>query len=312
MRRIFKLFFVLLVLSLLVEERGHAGKADRVAFLSTKGEIQRLAVERIRSGGAFYERVIVAAEGRLRALHENFETNGATPPTGLAGDLGELRGACQKMQRLVAVGRQPGPDAEARRLVERQWGIYRREMDALTREVNVKKRDGVSESQLYWETLRTFKEIREQTSTNLLYNTPPEERGLDEAFLQDEVLLLKACETLPKKTRGRDLRVVAPQEHVISAHPDVQAFYRSLDLVPDARPLRSGGFTVPPGSRTVTLREDGVRLVFRPKRGKGIAYTGQTEVVIHYGYLAVAPDTAYYFENTESEPLELEFVGIKP
>jgi hypothetical protein len=61
MRRIFKLFFVLLVLSLLVEERGHAGKADRVAFLSTKGEIQRLAVERIRSGGAFYERVIVAA-----------------------------------------------------------------------------------------------------------------------------------------------------------------------------------------------------------------------------------------------------------
>jgi len=304
--------FLLLGLLLFFGGMVHAGGADRAAFLSSKEEIHQLAVERIRSVASDYERVIVAAEGRLRSLHENYAVKGATPPTNLENDLGSLRGACQKMQRLVALGRAPDPDDDARERVARQWTLYREQIKALVRGVNDKKREGVVESQLYWETLRTFKDLCGQTETRLLFNTPPGERGLKEAFLRDEVVLLKACETTPKKTRGRDLSVVAPQEHAGTGKPDVQVFYRSLDLVPSSPPLRSGSFSIPPGSRTVTLREDGARLVFRPKRGKGIAYTGQTEAALHYGYLAIPPDTAYYFENTGTEPLELEYVGLKP
>jgi mannose-6-phosphate isomerase-like protein (cupin superfamily) len=135
---------------------------------------------------------------------------------------------------------------------------------------------------------------------------------LDEAFLRDESALLKACELSPKKTRGTSVRVVVPQEHGLKVDPDVQTFYRSLDLVPDAQPIRSGGFVVPVGARTVTLRESKIKMVFRPRRGKGVAYLGQSESELQYGYVAVPPDTAYYFENTGSEPLELEYVGLKP
>lgn len=305
MRGIFFLTFLLLTSVL------HAARLDRAAFFKTKEEIQRLAVERIRSVGSDYERVLVAAENRTRALHESYQVDGGTPPTRVDGDVGELRSACLKTLRVVTAGRPPPPDAIAQQIIDRKWTLYRAEIDALSRQILEKKGEG-PESRIYWETLGTFKELKEQIRLNILFNTPPGERGLEEALSRDESTLLKACEISPKKTRGQNVRLVTPHEFAGTAKPDIQAFYRSLDMIPNARPLRSGSITVPPGSRTVTLREDKSRLVFRPKKGKGVAYVGQTETEFNYDYLAVPPDTAYYFENTGSDPLELEFVGIKP
>ncbi len=289
----------------------HAGRPDRAAFLTAKEEIQRLAVERIRSVGSDYERVIVAAENRTRALHESYQVQGGTPPTRLDGDVGELRTACLKTLKLVTAGRPPAPDPVAHQIIDRKWALYRAEIDALARSI-LEKRGEAPESRVYWETLGTFKELREQIRTNILFNTPPGERGLEDALSRDESTLLMACEITPKKTRGENVRVVTPHEFAETAKPDIQAFYRSLDMIPNASPLRSGLITVPTGSRTVTLREDKSRMVFRPKKGKGIAYVGQTVTELNYDYLAVPPDTAYYFENTGPEPLELEFVGLKP
>lgn len=290
----------------------YAGRPDRASFLSTKEEIQRLSLERIRSAGSDHGRVLVTAENRLRALHENYRVTGGTPPTHLEGDLGDIRGSCLKMLRLVTAGRPPAPDPVARQIVEKKWGVYRAEIDGLLRAVSDKKSEAAPESRIYWETRHTFKELKEQISEALLFNTPPGEPGLEEALSRDEATLLMACETTIKKTRGKNVRVAAPHEFESPGKPDIQAFYRSLDLIPDARPLRTGSLTVPPGSRTVTMREDKSRMVFRPKKGSGLAYLGQTEAELRYDYVAVPPDTPYYFENTGAGPLELEYVGIKP
>lgn len=299
---------------------------DRGSFVSEKEDVRRLAVERIRSAPVDYEKVMVAAEKRVRVLHEEFSSGGEVNSSALEEDLRRLRGACQKMQRTATLGKVPAEDPEARALVEKKWVRYQSETrllrdqvlekTATPREVKGGERPGgegpPSESRVYWETIGAFIELRERTILDLLYNTPPGERGLNEALLRDEVALLKACEITPKKTRGVSVRVVVPQEHSLKADPDVQTFYRSLDLVPDAQPIRSGGFLVPVGARTVTLRENKAKMVFRPRRGKGVAYLGQSETEIQYGYVAVPPDTAYYFENIGSEPLELEYVGLKP
>ncbi len=319
---------------------------DRKTFDSQKENIQRLAVERIRSAPMDYEKVMVAAEKRVRALHEEVGSNKGAVSSALDEDLRRLRGACQKMQRNAIVGKGPTEDPAARALIEQIWARYRVEIKLLRDQVAEKSKlsqgkpfppeverdvrpmdqrpwdegprdegprdERSGESRIYWETLGTFKKLRSEVVLDLIYNTPPHERSLEEALFRDEVALLKACEITPKKTRGESVRVVVPQEHGLKADPDVQTFYRSLDLVPDARPLRSGGFTVPAGARTVTLREDKAKMVFRPRRGKGVAYVGQSETEIQYGYIAIPPDTAYYFENIGSEPLDLEYVGIKP
>lgn len=300
---------------------------DRKTFDSQKENIQRLAVERIRSAPMDYEKVMVAAEKRVRGLHAELNSGGKVDSSALEEDLRQLRGACQKMQRNAAVRKVPAEDPAARALIEQIWARYQAEVKILREHVteNTKlskeKRSSTNiegderplqESRVYWETTGAFKELRMRTTMELLYNVPARERSLDEAFLRDESALLKACEVSPKKTRGTSVRVVVPQEHGLKADPDVQTFYRSLDLVPDAQPIRSGGFVVPVGARTVTLRESKIKMVFRPRRGKGVAYLGQSESELQYGYVAVPPDTAYYFENTGSEPLELEYVGLKP
>lgn len=299
-------------LIVLVSIAAHAGPPDGGISVTAKEEIRRLAVERIRSAGSDYERVIVAAENRTRALYDNRNDAGNTPSPRLDEDLRDLRSACQKMQRLVTASHPPDSDPIARQIIDEKWTLYREKIDTLSRQILEKKRERAPESRIYWETLHAFKDLKEQTATDLLFNTPQGESGLEEAMSRDESTLLLACETTAKKTRGKNVRVVAPHEFAGTAKPDIQAFYRSLDLVPDARPLRTGSFTIPPGSRTVTMREDKSRMVFRPKKGQGIAYVGQTETEFNYDYLAVPPDTACYFENTGSEPLELEFVGIKP
>jgi mannose-6-phosphate isomerase-like protein (cupin superfamily) len=342
---------------------------DRGTFVSEKGNIQRLAVERIRSAPMDFEKVMVGAEKRLRGLHAELHSGGKVDSAALEEDLRQLRGACQKMQRNAAVRKTPPEDPAARALIEKIWARYQTEVKILRENVKEKANTQVphpplrgtfpqegkenkgfpsplgrgqgegpdqlpektklsqekrssrniegderppQESRVYWETTGAFKEVRMRTTMDLLYNVPARERSLDEAFLRDESALLKACEITPKKTRGVSVRVVVPQEHSLKADPDVQTFYRSLDLVPDAQPIRSGGFLVPVGARTVTLRENKAKMVFRPRRGKGVAYLGQSETEIQYGYVAVPPDTAYYFENIGSEPLELEFVGLKP
>jgi hypothetical protein len=303
---------VSLSLLLLLSLSAHAARPDRSAFLSAKEDIRRLAVERIRSAWSDYERVLVAAENRIRVLHETYQADGGTPPTGMEADLGELRSACQKTQKLMAAGRPPASDPQAQRIIEREWILYRSEIDGVLRQISEKKSERLSESRIYWETLRTFKELQERLAAAILFNTPPGEFSLEDTLSRDEGTLLLACETTPRKTHGTDVRVVAPHEFEGNAKPEIQAFYRSLDQVPDARPLRTGSFIVPPGTRTVTMRDDKARMVFRPKNGKGIAYVGQTESEFKYSYLAVPPDTAYYFENTGPDPLELEFVGVKP
>jgi mannose-6-phosphate isomerase-like protein (cupin superfamily) len=46
--------------------------------------------------------------------------------------------------------------------------------------------------------------------------------------------------------------------------------------------------------------------------GRGMAYIGSSEKDITHGYFAVPPDTAYYIENTENRPLELDYVALRP
>jgi mannose-6-phosphate isomerase-like protein (cupin superfamily) len=89
-------------------------------------------------------------------------------------------------------------------------------------------------------------------------------------------------------------------------------FYHEVDSLPEARPLTKGAWTVPVGARTVTERRAGVRLVVRPAAGQGLAYIGSETVDFQYGYLVIPAETAYYFENTGTTPLDIEFVGIKP
>jgi hypothetical protein len=198
-----------LAVILFLSVMAHAARPDRNAFLATKEDIRCLAEERIRVAGADYERVVVAGENRIRALHETFRVEGGTPPTRLDGDLGELRGACQKMQKRVAAGRPLAADDRARQIIDRHWSLYRSEIDSLERQIVEKERERArAESQIYWETLRAFNQLKEKVRTDLLFNTPPGERGLEDALNRDEGFLLLACETTPKKTRGKDLRVI--------------------------------------------------------------------------------------------------------
>jgi hypothetical protein len=288
-----------------------AGRPDAKAFLQEKDEIRLLAAEELRDAVDYNPRTLFSAESRLRALHEEFQVAGGTPPTRLDGDLAELRGACQRAQRLAAT-KPPPPNPAAQEIIARHWERYRADFDGLRTRLEQDKSAGRAESQIYWDGRRSFDALKESVSQRLLFNAPPKETSLAAAFFRDEETLLMACEIPPKKTRGKTVPVFLPRDHATATPIDVQAFYRSLDKVPEARALRVGAFTVPPGTRTVTLRDGTAQLVFRPVAGNGMAYLGQSEQEIHYGYLAIPPDTAYYFENIGTKPLEIEYVGIKP
>jgi hypothetical protein len=85
---------------------------------------------------------------------------------------------------------------------------------------------------------------------------------------------LKACERTPRRTRRANARVIVPAQYAFASEINVQAFYRFLDKVTQTHAKKSGAFAVPVGARTVTQRENGLRLVVRPVRGNGVAYIG--------------------------------------
>lgn len=111
---------------------------DRGSFVSEKEDVRRLAVERIRSAPMDYEKVMVAAEKRVRILHEEFGSGGEVNSSALEEDLRLLRGACQKMQRTATVGKAPVEDPEARTLVEKKWVRYQAEIRLLRDQVSEK------------------------------------------------------------------------------------------------------------------------------------------------------------------------------
>ena len=177
--------------------------------------------------------------------------------------------------------------------------------------IDTQARANTPESQIYWRALSDFDRLRRDVERALLFNTPPEGTNLTKALEDQEAALLKACERTPRRTRRANARVIVPAQHAFPASINVQAFYRFLDKVSQTPAKKSGAFAVPPGARTVTQRENGLRMVVRPVRGNGIAYIGTTEQDLGYDYLTFPPDTAYYFENTGATPLEIEYVGLE-
>lgn len=300
----------LLLIPLLATPALGAGRMSLKEFNEGREEIRLLTLERVRTVPED-SRAIVTGESRLRELFEEYQVRGGTPPVRLSADTSALRGESQKLIRLRAAGRTPPADPAVAALVENRWNLYLAQLDALKETAAADQRAGKSESSVYWAALRAFDRLLEQTDKKLLHNTPPGERSLTDAFARDRTDLLMALESGPKKTRG-PVKVVAPEIHAPSMTMDISAFYHAVDSLPEARPLTKGAWTVPVGARTVTERRAGVRLVVRPAAGQGLAYIGSETVDFQYGYLVIPAETAYYFENTGTTPLDIEFVGIKP
>ncbi len=282
---------------------------DKV-FLAKKQEILLLAMERTRAAHHDYQRTLKTGENRIRDLHENYKLAGSTPPTALDGDVQELSMATQKVRLRRSRGRDVPPDPAAQRLIELYWEEYKREYEALAREVPLQREAGVSDGQLYWTVMKKFADLRARTQQKLVHNAPPGQFSLDEALLKNEWGLLKSLERLPVRTRGRVACVVAPGEHAREVNVDIAPFYHSQGLLPTQSPQAVGAFTVPAGCRTVTQRESGRKVIFRVSRGKGVAYIGSADKEISYGYLLVPPDVPYYIENVTESPLDLEFVAL--
>lgn len=304
MRRLLFSFFVL--------SAGLArAKPDPRAFMAEREEIRLLAVERARQAPHEYQRALAAAENRLQALHEAYQVDGGTPPVRLDGDLVELRGRCRDVQRRRSMGRPVDIDPAAATALDRRWKIQGNAFDALRERLEEWARAQTPESQIYWRALSEFDRWRKETERTLLFNTPPGEAGLTKALEDREAILLIACERGPRRTRRPNPKVVVPSQHAFPSQINVQAFYRFLDKVTQSPAKKSGAFAVPVGARTVTQRENGLRLVVRPLRGNGVAHIGSTEQDLGYDYLTFPADTAYYFENTGATPLEIEYVGLE-
>lgn len=286
-----------------------APRAD--AFLSERREIQLLAAERVRQSPTDYQRVLALAETRLQQLHVDFQVAGGTPPTRLNGDMGELRRECAETQRFRSSGRNRAPAPGVEDILSRRWNDHRTAFDLLLAGLDASIEQKRPESQLYWEYRRAFDSLRAQTERALLYNSPPKMPSLAKLFSVDETVLLKRLEISPRVTRQKAPSVMNPADLHRPAALNVQTFYRALDLVPQSPAVKSGAYALPPSARTVTLRETGLRLVVRPVHGRGVAYIGQTEQELGFDYIAIPPDTAYYFENTGTIPLEIEYVGLE-
>lgn len=302
-----RLLFSLLVFTAV----GARAKPDPRAYMAEREEIRLLAVERARQAPHDHQRALVAAENRLQALHEAFQLAGGTPPVRLEGDIAELRGRCRDVQRRRSIGRPVDPDPAAAGALDRRWKIQEGAFAALLERVEEWARAQTPESQIYWRALSEFDHWRKDTERAMLFNVPPGETVLTKALEDREALVLKACERGPRRTRRPNPRVVVPAQHAFPSQINVQAFYRFLDKVSQSPAKKSGAFAVPVGARTVTQRENGLRLVVRPLRGNGVAHIGSTEQELGYDYLTFPADTAYYFENTGTTPLEIEYVGLE-
>lgn len=300
----------LLLTLLLAAPAFGAGRMSLKEMNDGREEIRLLTLERIRAVPED-SRAIVTGESRLRELFEEYQVQGGTPPVRLSADTSYLRGESQKLIRLRSAGRTPPADPGVAAHIEKRWNLYLAQRDALKDAAAADQQAGKSESTVYWATLRAFDRLLENTDKKLLHNTPPGERSLTDAFARDRAAILMSLESGPKKTRV-PVKVVVPEIHAPSMTMDVSAFYHAVDSLPEARPLTKGAWTIPVRARTVTERRAGVRLVVRPAAGQGLAYIGSETVDFQYGYLVIPAETAYYFENTGTIPLDIEFVGIKP
>ncbi|MBP8004322.1 MAG: hypothetical protein KA044_04675 [Elusimicrobia bacterium] len=290
---------------------GLRAQRDPRAFHADREEIRVLAVERVRQAPNDYQRVLATAENRLSVLHENYQVAGGTPPTRLNGDIADLRGRCQDVWRRRSAGRPVDLEPAAAPAIERRWKSHQGAFDRLLEEIETLARDKTPESQIYWRALKGFERLGRETERALMFNTPPEGANLAKALEDQEAALLKACERTPRRTRRANARVIVPAQYAFASEINVQAFYRFLDKVTQTPAKKSGAFAVPVGARTVTQRENGLRLVVRPVRGNGVAYIGTMEQELGYDYLTFPADTAYYFENTGTTPLEIEYVGLE-
>jgi mannose-6-phosphate isomerase-like protein (cupin superfamily) len=288
----------------------HAASPSSKAFLASQEEILILATERTRTAHVDYQRTLKTAEDRLRRLHEEFRVAGGTPPVDLDGDVQSLRVKTQKVRLHRTRGRPLAADPRAEELIFRYWSDYKQDFEKIERDIQVHRRIGSADSQAYWDIMKRFAELRERTQGALIHNAPPGQASLDEVLSRAEWRLLKAVENPSVKTRGRPSCVSAPEEHPRDVKVEAAPFYGSQGLLPTLSPQRVGAFRVMPGCRTVTKRESGLKMILRVSSGKGVAYMGGQEQELLYGYVAIPPDVPYYFENTSTDPLDLEYIAL--
>jgi mannose-6-phosphate isomerase-like protein (cupin superfamily) len=269
-------------------------------------DIFLLTLEHIRTAPQDYQRTVKAAETRLKSHHADAKTPAAT----VEKDLQSLNAQAQKMRLMRSRGQFVPQSADAAALVQKLWSLYQLDFDAIVAEVERRKAAQEQESQIYWNVTQAFYALKEKTAAGLLWNAPDRQKSLDKLLAEDEVALLKMLEPAEIKTRGRPDCVVGMHDEPRAHNFDTGPFYRSLGALPGQSPTAKGAFAVPPGCRTVMQREPGNKLIFRVSQGRGAAFVGDSETDLQYGYLQVPPDTRYYFENTEREPLYLEFIGL--
>ncbi|HRY28891.1 MAG TPA: hypothetical protein P5079_02505 [Elusimicrobiota bacterium] len=306
--RFFKLLFVPTALLAAAALLAADGKHQK--FLSQKQEIFVLAGERVRSAHYDFQRTLKMGEDRLRELHENYKVSGSTPPTALDQDVMDLRTATQQVRLRRARGRVVPENPEAAGLVKRYWEEYKSGYEGLQKDILVHRRVGTPESQVYWDIVKRYDDLRSQTEKNLIYNTPPGRASLDEVVQKDRWQILKAVESPNVKTRNKVIGVVAPEEHPRQVNVDVAPFYHSQGYLPTISPDRIGAYSIPKGHRSVTQREAGLKIILRVSKGKGVAYIGSSEKELNYGYLLIPPDTAYYIENVGDDNLDIEYIVL--
>jgi hypothetical protein len=196
-------------------------------------------------------------------------------------------------------------------LIAARWDLYRMEYEAILDDVEAQKASGASESAVYWKALKSQDALASDTLEAMAYNPPPGEESLEKAIGRDRWALEKKLED-PARARGRSSCVKSMGENPSSRPFDIGPFYRAAGLLPGTNPARKGGFVLPPGCRTVTEREPGLKLILRAGDGTGTVVMGGEESPLAYDYLVVPPETPWLVENTGKKPLEVEYIALQP
>jgi hypothetical protein len=270
-------------------------------------EIFLLALERVRAAPQDYQRAVKTAEVRLKDYYAGIKAGAPAAER----DIQLLTGKAQKMRLLRGRGQNLPQDPAAQDLIARGWDAYRLEFDGIVEETKRRRDSGEPVSQVFWDATQKFASLKDRTAARLVWNAPDDGgKSLEKRLAGDEVALLKWLEPADVKTRGPGTCVVGPHDEPRAHSFDAGPFYHSQGLLPGQSPTAKGAFTVPAACRTVTQREFDEKLIFRVSQGRGLAYVGGSEAELKYGYILIPPDQPYYFENTGTEPLYLEFIGL--
>ena len=296
---------------LLAAVHGRTAPPDKAGFLREKGDILAVTVERVRQVPDDAGRAVKAGENNLRALHENYRLARSTPPTTMDGDVRDLTAAANAMRLARSRGRTPSSDERAQEAIERRWETYRSRVDSLLDDIRYKRDAGQSEGTVYWQAIKDQEDLASGLAQGLAYNAPPGQRTVEEAVAVDRRELLKRLED-PARVRGRLACIKSPDETALPPAFDAGPFYRATALLPGTNPLRQESFELPPGCRTVTLREPGVRLILRATRGHGRVLVGTEEHPLAYEYLIVPPEVPYLIENTGTDSLRVDLIALAP